>query len=121
MISILQNASALVPVNYITTTATPTYVRGADGFLKHTGTTLPTGAEIMVSNQTVDANSGRTIGQLPTGVIVFTDKLVPATRTLQEVEVRSTRLWGWLGWVALAGSVIGYGVYRYKKSKRKGK
>lgn len=117
-LSILQSANALVPVTYITTSATPKYVMGADGF-KSTGT-IASGTEVMLTNHGTDAKSQRPIAQLPTGEILFTDKLTRIdTKVLEEVEVRSTRLWGWLALVALAGSAIGYGVYRYKKSKKK--
>lgn len=118
-LSILQSASALVPVTYITTSATPKYVLGTDGFFKSTGT-IASGTEVMLTNHGIDAKSQRPIAQLPTGEILFTDKLTRIdTKVLEEVEVRSTRLWGWLALVALAGSAIGYGVYQYKKSKKK--
>ena len=105
---------------YITTMATPTYVLSTDGFYKHSGTTLPSGTELTVKSKGIDNKSDREVGYLANGTIVYLDRLQPVTQ-LQEVEVRSTRLWDWLIGLSVLGGAIGYGVYRYKKSKRKGK
>lgn len=105
---------------YIATTASPVYVMSTDGFFKHTGRTLPTGTEITIASKGIDDKSNREVGYLANGTIVYLDRLQPVTQ-LDEVVVKSTRLWDWLIGLSLLGGAIGYGVYQYKKSKRKRK
>jgi hypothetical protein len=104
-------------MNYIATATTPTYTLNiASGFYTHAGS-LATGTEITLASKGVDAKSGREVGYLANGKIVYLDALQPVTM-LDEIEVRSTRLWGWLAGLAVTGAAIGYGVYKYKQSQK---
>jgi len=106
-------------MNYIATATTPTYILSTSGFYSHAGS-LPTGTEITIASKGIDEKSNREVGYLANGKIVYLDALQPVLM-LDEIEVRSTRLWGWLVGLGLAGAAIGVAVYKYKQSQKKKK
>lgn len=96
-------------MNFLTTMQTPLYSIGANGFFNRVSS-VPAGTELTVTKTAIDPLSERVIGYLASGEIIYTDGL---TQVLDEVEVKSTRLWGWLVGIGLAG-FVGYKIYKYK-------
>lgn len=107
-------------MQYLVASISPVYSIGTDGFYKHTGRTLAAGTEVAITSKGIDTNSAREIGYLADGTILYLDRLTPIIET-EAVVVQSTRLWDWLLYTAIAGGLIGFGVYQYKKHKRKAK
>lgn len=100
-------------MNFITTSRTPVYKVASNGFFTSVRS-LASGTEVNFTTMGIDDKSDRPIGFLTTGEILYTDTL---TRLLDEVTVKSTRLWGWLIALGLTAAGIGYGVYKHKKKK----
>jgi len=99
---------------FITISQTPVYKVAATGFYSFVRS-LPMGTELVFTQKSVDPKSQREIGVLPTGEVMYLDALSPL---IDEVEVKSTRLWDWLLWIAIAGGVSYVGYKGYKKFKK---
>lgn len=91
-------------MKYITTSATPVYTKGADGFFKHVRT-LPSATEINIVSTGIDEKSNRQIGTTAQGEIVYLDRV---TRLLETVVVKSTRLRNWVAGGLLLATIGTY-------------
>lgn len=98
-------------MKFITTQQTPVYRVAANGFYQFVRS-LPAATELAFASTSVDSKSNRQVGILSNGEVMYLDALTPV---LPEVEVRSTRLWGWL----LALGLAGFGTYKFIKSRSK--
>lgn len=98
-------------MKFITTIQTPLYQVASNGFFTAIRS-LPAGTEVTLTRTGIDDKSGREIGYLPTGEIVYTDVL---TRLLDEVETRATRLWDWLIVLGIAGFAA-YKIYNHYRT-----
>jgi len=100
---------------FITISQTPVYKVAANtGFYSRVNS-LPVGTEVSFVKTGVDPLSERAIGYFATGEVMYLDALSPL---IDEVEVKSTRLWDWLLWIAIAGGVSYIGYKGYKKFKK---
>jgi hypothetical protein len=97
-------------MKYITTSQTPVYTIGANGFYRMVKS-LPIGSLVTFVKTAFDERSNRPIGFLASGEIMYLDTL---TRQLDEVVVKDTRLWDWLLWFGLAGA----GLYLVTQNKK---
>jgi len=100
---------------YITISQTPLYkIAPGTGFYSR-ARSLPVGTEVSFEKTAIDPLSDRQIGILASGEVMYLDALSPL---IDEVEVKSTRLWDWLLWIALAWGVSYIGYKGYKKVKK---
>lgn len=100
---------------YITIAQTPVYkVAPGTGFYSMVNS-LPVGTEVSFVKTVVDPLTERAIGFLASGEVMYLDGL---SQLIDEVEVKGTRLWDWLLWIALAGGVSYIGYKGYKKLKK---
>ncbi len=89
-------------MKYITTSQTPVYIKDRNGFYRMTRS-VPVSTEVLFVQTAMDDKSGRTVGILSNGEVMYLDAL---TRILDEVEVKDTRLWDWLILMGLAAGTI---------------
>ena len=97
-------------MKYITTMRTPAYVfNPATGF-HQVAAWINAGTELSFTGTVTEATGERRqMGVLSNGQRVYLDYLAPV---LEEVEVKSTRLWDWL----IAAGIVGAVVYMGSKS-----
>jgi len=98
---------------FITTMRTPAYVfNSATGF-HQVAAWINAGTELSFNTTITEATGERRqMGVLSNGQRVYIDYLAPV---LEEVEVKSARLWDWLIGLGIASAVA----YMYTKRKKK--
>lgn len=99
-------------LNHITISQTPVYALRPNGSYTFVRS-LPAGTEVKFDRVETDPLSKRQVGIFANGERMYLDALSPL---LEEVEVKSTRLWDWALYIAVAGT-IGYFVYKYKNDE----
>jgi hypothetical protein len=100
---------------FITISQTPVYkIAPGTGFYSR-ARSLPVGTELSFEKTAIDPLTQRQIGILASGEVMYLDALSPL---IDEVVVKSTRLWDWLLWLALAGAAGYVGLKNYKKLKK---
>lgn len=103
-------------MNYITTQQTPQYTYNGSVYVP-VGT-VPAGTEIIIAQTMRDAATGREIGVLANGRLMFIDTLTPLLDDVVKVTAKRLYLGLWIVGGAIAAK-LGYDYYKKRKAQKR--